>query len=179
MGNRSSDHGQRWIIPKSCLFVFEMWPDSTWASRHASAVQAPSGTESPPGSSPGQPLGAGELQAPRLFGGTSPGVCTTMHWGCALHHLGKLQTPRRYSPSTSAHLPKTGEADPCLGLKSHSSTRHQEVDTNSVPSIVSWIPPAVPRTRVTVRLLHIKYLYRCQTPCLEYRNVRCCPHTLT
>lgn len=51
MRNRSSDHGQPWIIPKSCLFVFEMWPDSTWASRHAPAMQAPSGTTSQPGSS--------------------------------------------------------------------------------------------------------------------------------
>ena len=108
MGNRSSDHRQQWIIPKSRPFVFEMWPDRTWASCHTWVMRDPLAHD----------------RRPAHFHGRHSGFETCKchdslevpHQGYKPDHvhpasLWKPAHTQELSPSTSAPLPQTAAMD--------------------------------------------------------------------
>lgn len=89
----------------------------------------------------------------------------------------KVANTQEIVPLTSADMPKTGAADLCLGLKTHSSAGRQEVDTNSAPSVLSWAPPAVLAQELTVRLSPINSCTSADSP-LGISEPPRLPHTL-
>lgn len=91
--------------------------------------------------------------------------------------LQKVANTQEIVPLTSADMPKTGAADLCLGLKTHSSAGCQEVDTNSAPSVLFWAPPAVLAQELTVRLSHINTCISADSP-LGISEPPGLPHTL-